>query len=209
MNDMRIAGVPLRSSHHVCGFFRSLGEQYNVLLPYIKEGLERKDRGWHIVDPARRADHHRRLQEFGISAAAAEQSGQLEVQVWGDVYVRGGYFDQRRMLTTLQDGLAAGKSKGFGFTRLVANMEWALGSWPGVNDLVEYEARINEFPLGEGDAIVCTYDLNRFGGATMMDMLRTHPTVILGSAVMENPFFVPPDRFLQELRLESGSALPH
>jgi len=43
----------------------------------------------------------------------------------------------------------------------------------------------------------------------MMDMLRTHPTVILGSAVMENPFFVPPDRFLQELRLESGSALRH
>jgi DcmR-like sensory protein len=209
MNDVRIAGVPLKSSHHVCGFFRSLGEQYNVLLPYIKEGLERKDRGWHLVDPARRADHHRRLQEFGISAAAAEQSGQLEVQVWGDVYVRGGYFDQRRMLTTLQDGLAAGKSKGFGFTRMVANMEWALGNWPGVNDLVEYEARINEVPLGEGDAIVCTYDLTRFGGASMMDVLRTHPTVILGSVVMENPFFVPPDRFLQELRLESESALPH
>jgi hypothetical protein len=209
MNAMRLAGIPLPGSRHICGFFRSLTEQYDVLLPYTREGLQRGDRAWHIVDPARRADHIRQLQDFGISVAAAEQSGQLEVQDWGDAYVRGGSFDQRRMLTTLQNGLAAGRAKGFGFTRMVGNMEWAVGSWPGVNDLVEYEARVNEIPLGDGDAIFCTYDLTRFGGGTMMDILRIHPAVILGAAIMENPFFVPPDRFLQELRLRSRSTVAH
>jgi hypothetical protein len=33
-----------------------------------------------------------------------------------------------------------------------------------------------------------------------MDIMRTHPMVIIGGILQENPFFVPPDEFLQELR---------
>ena len=33
-----------------------------------------------------------------------------------------------------------------------------------------------------------------------MDILRTHPMVIIGGILKENPFFVPPDEMLQELR---------
>jgi hypothetical protein len=33
-----------------------------------------------------------------------------------------------------------------------------------------------------------------------MDILRTHPMVIIGGILQENAFFVPPDEFLQELR---------
>lgn len=32
-----------------------------------------------------------------------------------------------------------------------------------------------------------------------MDILRTHPMVIIGGILQENPFFVPPDEFLREL----------
>jgi hypothetical protein len=30
--------------------------------------------------------------------------------------------------------------------------------------------------------------------------MRTHPMIIIGGILQENPFFVPPDEFLQELR---------
>jgi hypothetical protein len=33
----------------------------------------------------------------------------------------------------------------------------------------------------------------------MMDTLRTHPQVIVGGILRENPFYVPPDEFLREL----------
>jgi hypothetical protein len=33
-----------------------------------------------------------------------------------------------------------------------------------------------------------------------MDIMRTHPMVIVGGVMRENPFFVPPDAFLRELR---------
>ena len=33
-----------------------------------------------------------------------------------------------------------------------------------------------------------------------MDIMRTHPMVIIGGVLQRNPFFVPPDEFLRELR---------
>lgn len=33
-----------------------------------------------------------------------------------------------------------------------------------------------------------------------MDIMRTHPMVIVGGVLQDNPFFVPPDEFLRELR---------
>jgi hypothetical protein len=33
-----------------------------------------------------------------------------------------------------------------------------------------------------------------------MDIMRTHPLVIIGGLLRENPFFVPPEQFLDEMR---------
>jgi hypothetical protein len=45
-----------------------------------------------------------------------------------------------------------------------------------------------------------TYDLAKFGGDIIVDIMRTHPMIIVGGLLQENPFFVPPDEFLRELR---------
>jgi len=44
----------------------------------------------------------------------------------------------------------------------------------------------------------------RFGANVIMDILRTHPMVIIGGILQQNPFFVAPDEFLRELRERAG-----
>ncbi len=39
-----------------------------------------------------------------------------------------------------------------------------------------------------------------------MDILRTHPMVVVGGRLRENPFFVPPDEFLRELRTRAAES---
>ena len=34
----------------------------------------------------------------------------------------------------------------------------------------------------------------------MIDTMRTHPLVIIGGILQENPFFVPPEQLLPEVR---------
>ncbi len=140
---IHLAGTTLDRYRHVCAFFHTRDEEYKVLLPFIKEGIERHEKAFHIVDPALRHDHVHRLEEAGIDVTACESSGQLEVRRWEEAYLRQGHFDQHAMLALIQEVLETGKTQQFPLTRLVANMEWALEDRPGVNDLVEYETRLN------------------------------------------------------------------
>ena len=151
---VRLAGATLDRARHVCAFFHSRDEEYRVLLPFVREGFEQGDRAFHIVDPAHRSEHLQRLKEAGVDAAAAERGGQLEVRTWEEAYLRDGHFDQDRMLALIEEVLVSGKTQGFPLTRLVANMEWALEDRPGVEDIVEYETRLN-YVLPKYDDAVC------------------------------------------------------
>jgi hypothetical protein len=197
---LRFAGSELGAQRHICAFFHSADEEYRVVLPFIKDGFECGQKAFHVVDPQLCDEHRQRLASAGIDVAAAEQCGQFDLRGWGDVYLRDGRFDQDRMLALLPEVLESGREQGFGLTRMVAHVEWALEKQPGVDDLVEYEARVNYIWPRNRDAVICVYDLTRFGGQIVMDILRTHPMVLIGGIIQENPFFVPPDEFLQELR---------
>jgi hypothetical protein len=196
----RLPGSELRRFGHVCAFFHSREEEYRVLLPLAKEGFERGERVFHMVDPAHRPERMRRLEEVGISPASARCTGQVEVRAWEESTLRGGRFDQEAMLALLSEVLTGGKADGFGPTRFWSNMEWALEDCPGVQTLVEFEARMNHILPKNDDLVVCAYDLTKFGADVVIDVLRTHPLVIIGGILQENPFFVPPDEFLREIR---------
>lgn len=150
---VHLAGSVLDRARHVCAFFHSRDEEYRVLMPFIKEGFEHGDRGYHIVDPRHRGDHIDRLREAGIETAAAEERSQLKVIEWEDAYLRGGHFDQNAMLALIEEVLTEGKTLDFPLTRLVANMEWALEDRPGVDDIVEYETRLNYILPKYDDAV--------------------------------------------------------
>ncbi len=140
---IHFANATLGAERHICAFFNSPEEEYRVLTPFIREGIERGEKAFHIVDPRLVEDHIRRLQDAGIDTDASSRRGQLVVKRWQDAYLRDGHFDQDRMLSLIEDVLSAGPDEGYGLIRLVAHMEWALEDFPGVNDLVEYETRLN------------------------------------------------------------------
>ena len=154
IETVRLAGSVLHRSRHVCAFFHKKDEEYQVLLPFVKEGFEQGHKAFHIVDPLHRDAHLRRLREAGIDVAEAKRSGQLEVRRWEDAYLREGHFDQDAMLALIEEVLKGGKAQGFPLTRLVANMEWGLEDRPGVDDIVEYETRLNFILPKYDDAVV-------------------------------------------------------
>jgi hypothetical protein len=150
---VRLAGSVLDRSRHVCAFFATKDEEYRVLMPFIKEGFDHGDKAFHIVDSRHRAAHLDKLRGEGIDVDAALVDGRLDVRRWEEAYLRGGRFDQNAMLELIQEVLTSGKQQGFPLTRLVANMEWALEDRPGVEDIVEYETRLNYILPKYDDAV--------------------------------------------------------
>src|SRR6266508_2869765 len=43
---------------------------------------------------------------------------------------------------------------------------------------------------------LCVYDIERFSGEQLLDLLKTHPKVLLGAMVFDNPYYIEPDEFL-------------
>lgn len=196
---VKLAGSSLTHSCHACAFFHTEEEKYRVLMPFIKEGMERGDRAFHIVSASHRAEHIKRLQQAGIDTAEAEAKGQLDVQHWQETYIKDGRFDQQQMIETLKEAIAPGKTPPGKISRNIAHMEWALEDVPGVHHIVEYEARLNQALPKHHDPVICTYDLSRFDASVVIDIMRTHPMVIIGGILQENPFFVPPEEMLKEI----------
>jgi hypothetical protein len=199
-DSVQFAGGTLGRQRHICAFFNSSDEEHRVLRSFIKDGFDRGEKATHIVDPEKREEHLKRLAEAGINVQQAMATGQLEVRRWQDAYLRGDHFDQDAMLALIEEVLQSADTAGYTLTRLVAHMEWALLDKRGVDNLVEYETRLNYVLPKYDDPVVCTYDLSKFGASVTMDILRTHPVVIIGGVLQENPFFVPPDQFLLEIK---------
>ncbi|HEY1943469.1 MAG TPA: MEDS domain-containing protein [Roseiarcus sp.] len=198
--SVQCAGGSLGQHRHICAFFNDLGEQHRVLRSFIKEGFERGDKAFHIVAPELWEDHLRRLTEAGIDVQQALGSGQLELQRWQDAYLRDDRFDQDAMLALIEDVLQSGSAAGYPLTRFVSRAEWNLVDKAGIDNWLEYETRVNYVVAQHDDPVICTYDLTKFSASVVMDVMRTHPVVIIGGVLQENPFFVPPDQFLLELR---------
>jgi len=200
------AGGILDRYRHVCAFFDSAEEEQLVMAPFIREGLERGERAVHIVDPEQRAEYVRRLEDEGIPVTAAEARGQFELHTWDGTFFRKGSFDREDILALIDDALKQGASRGFPLTRLVGHAAHREEGRLGGDDWVEYESRVNNISPNYRDPIICIYDASQFSGAEVMDILRIHPMVIIRGLLRENPFFVPPDEFLQELHERAATA---
>lgn len=189
------AGFQVDHARHVCAFFDSDDDQYRILLPFIKDGLECGDKAVHVIRPEQQGDHLKRLAAAGIDPATTQQRGQLELRTTTETYLRDGHFDPDRMLA-LFEGLSGGTP----ISRFVCQMDWAADDEALVERIVEFESRVNRIWCKCEDMVICVYPPARFGGQAVMDIMRTHPSVIVGGILHRNPFFVPPEDFLPGLR---------
>lgn len=191
MEPVMLAGARL-DHYHACAFFDSRDEEYQVLGSYIRDGIRAGEKAVHICDPKLCDDHRRRLEGLGVPVADCERAGQLEVVSWEHAYLKGGRFDQETMLALVEEVVKTAKAEGFPRVRIMGHMEWALERPPGVEQMQEYEARVNDVLNRLQQPAVCVFDLSRFSGTEVMEILRMHRFVVFGGVMRENPFYAPP-----------------
>jgi hypothetical protein len=198
---INLAGTVINGSRHFCAFFRSEDEELRTLLPFIREGLAAGEKAIHIVNAKTCDEHRARLTAAGIDVASAEGSGQLDVIAWPNSdLLGGGEFDPERALHLIDQVLGRARQQGYRRTRGIGYMGWALRNRIRADDLMVYEARLNTILSRYDDPIICTYDLSLASGSVVLDVMRTHPATLIGGVLQQNPFYIPPEQMLEELR---------
>lgn len=169
-------------------------EERAVVDPFFVEGMCRGEKAVYIVDPTQRDDHAKRL------AAAAPSAELLDVTTWNDAHLKGGSFDPERMMASLEEMIRDHAATGRPPMRVVGQMGWVFSSPPGIEELVAYEASVNEVLNRGKTPTVCVYDVRRLTGSMMMDLLRAHPLTVMNGVLHENPFYTPAEEMLRDIQ---------
>ncbi|TMA95363.1 MAG: hypothetical protein E6J74_12235 [Deltaproteobacteria bacterium] len=107
------AGSMLGAHRHVCAFFSSAKEEYETLLPFVRDGLKRGERAYHVCHSNDRDEHLEQLRNADVDVTEAQRKRQLEVATVEETYLRDGCFDKEEMLTLTQQRLKSGAGLGF------------------------------------------------------------------------------------------------
>jgi len=87
--------------------------------------------------------------------------------------------------------------RGATLVRFLGFIGWGESGWPGHDELLRFEATVNEAVANYPAIAICTYNANRLPGPLLIfGGIETHPLTILGHTVAENPHYVPPKEFL-------------
>ncbi|HEY1548769.1 MAG TPA: MEDS domain-containing protein [Kofleriaceae bacterium] len=194
-----LAHAQLRNHYHACAFVNGPLEERAVIDPFFVEGMRRGEKAVYIVDPAHRDDHEARL------AKSAPSRDLLEVTTWNDAHLKGGSFQPARMMADLDELIQNHAAAGHPPMRLVGQMGWMFHTPPVIEELVAYEASVNEVLNRGKTPTVCVYDVRRLSGAVLMDLLRAHPLTVMNGVLHENPFYTPADVMLRELKQRASA----
>ncbi len=176
---------------HIGHFYESAEEEQEVLVSFLKTGLEGRDKCVCLVGAGRRRETLLdRLRAAGIDVEAAIASDQL--------FVDEGSSDPEILRQILREALATIPER-FSLLRWVGVMSWALGKMPSTEKLMEWETHCNtvEKPTA---VFLCQYELQTFRGNVVMDALKTHPISVVGNAIHQNPYYEDPEVYLQAVR---------
>ncbi|MGH3903580.1 MAG: MEDS domain-containing protein [Pseudonocardiaceae bacterium] len=192
-----LPGVTLSPGDHICAFYRGSAQRNEVLVPYLREGLLAGDKCLCVMDDPD-VDQVVGLLAEHVDVELSQRTGQFELLCSKTTYLAGGYFAIDEMLEFWEQGVGDAVTRdGFGFVRAVGEMTWALQDLPGVEHLLAYEAKLNEFLPRYQQVILCLYDLEQFSdGEILLDLLRTHPKVLLSGQLLDNPWYTTPDEYL-------------
>jgi hypothetical protein len=174
-----------------------LGEQERdeILLPYLRAGLRDGDKCVCIVDTSSVELLSSIGDEYEVGAYVA--SKQLEVHSASETYLHSRPFSPDAMIAFWESTVGAAIRDGsFDFARSSGEVPWDVRTPPLRTQFFRYEAALSAFAPRYPQTFLCLYDLGLVGGGFLVDIMRTHPKLLMGGLILENPHYRPAADFV-------------
>jgi hypothetical protein len=198
--NLGFGGHTCNNGVHFCGLYETEEERDEIILGYIRQGLV--DNAQVLYTPTERTAEdfkHTFKEVFPHDQSLIGQNTHLTLNGANDLYYENGRFSpftMTRNLTAFYDNIQKGTGS---HVRTTAEMVWALEKDLDKTLLMAYESRLNYFIPGKSWLSICMYNITRFNGKTIMQVLQTHPfTISKGGVITKNPYYIHPDEWLAE-----------
>ncbi|MBN1313551.1 MAG: PAS domain S-box protein [Anaerolineae bacterium] len=188
---------------HLCLPYETGEEQIEAIAPLVHLGLKRNEKCLYITNAAGVDVTLAAMQDRGIDAGAAAQSGALSLVSWESICLDEDCFSPDVTARFITEVARQSKDEGFSALRVFVEMTQILEAEPGIETLVAYEDHIAKIAPMLDVLLVCLYNRQCCRPEILLDALRIHPMIMVKGIVCENFQYVPP----QELLVPDRSAL--
>jgi DNA-binding CsgD family transcriptional regulator len=111
--------------------------------------------------------------------------------------------DPDQLLENIREALAAVAAKGHAIIRFFADVKWGAPGFPLPEDALWVESRVNDILADTGALVVCAYDVSQLPDkALILGGLQTHPIMVIGDWLSENPNYLAPADYLRAFLLQ-------
>ncbi|MGE0058239.1 MAG: MEDS domain-containing protein [Dehalococcoidia bacterium] len=174
----------LERGAHVCHIATGRNDAKSILLPFLHQSLLNNEFCLFVTGDESPDDWYFELQAFGIDVADRLLCGALRVidrREW------------RPATGSLRSLAQAGKAyrlvpwTRFNGARIVYDAAWAMGPDVPAEDLCHWEATATLLFEGLPVRAICQYNLETHSPRVVDGALRTHPLVLMGQTLVENP----------------------
>jgi PAS domain S-box-containing protein len=181
----------LAPSGHVCSIYERDLELSELIATFLRIGLERGEKCVYVADPASGGRIEQTLYARGIDVGASIRTKALVWMSPKEAHLEGDSFDPYRMFTLWKDLSSRAREEGFARLRGAADMQWILRAAPGSQRWLAYERHLTQLAADSQCLLLCQYYRPNFRAEHLLDVIRTHPTVIHRGTVAQNLYYVP------------------
>ena len=183
-------------NQHLCFIYETQEEQFAAALPFLRSGLERGEKCFFVADQDSGAAVLNALRKAGTDVDRHLRSGTLILA--DKPYVKPGRFDPDWCIGFLSKSIqGTGDDRFSGVRTWLGEMTWALAEETAPETLIEFEAKVNHFVRDHDIRALCQYRRERFSPELILGIIRTHPVVVYGGIICQNPYYVPPEELLK------------
>ncbi len=176
----------LKAGQHLCSFYENEEEQFSVVIPFIKYGLNNSERCVYITDDNSERDVKLLLKRSGIDIRKHKESGQLIITTAKDVGLKSGELSNDEVFYSLRKYIDTFPGGKYRTTRIANEMTWILNGELLMRKLGDCETKIGNAILGSQTILLCQYNKRKFQEKCLLDAFLTHPLLASGDHAYDN-----------------------
>ncbi|NQU87390.1 MAG: MEDS domain-containing protein [Mariniphaga sp.] len=198
--ELGFAGHQCNNGMHMAGLYETEEERDNIILGFFNQGFVNGDINLYCPTERTKEDF---IEKFSLrhphTKDCLHDPNICSFSTTEELYYPEGKFLPWAVDRSLNAFWEESQKNRKVAVRASAEMIWALDKNVDKTKLMAYESRLNYFIPGKAWISICLYNLTRFSGATILQVLQTHPyTIIQSGVITKNPYFINPDIWLKE-----------
>jgi PAS domain S-box-containing protein len=181
----------LRTGDNVSFIYSGEQEHRAVLVPFVRAGLEQRQRVVYVHDLRTPQAVTTMLAEGGVDVDRAQATGQLVFVSAKQLYTRGVGYSFDSVLDKMHAMTAMALADGWTALRLTTEMSWVLRQTQGTERLLEQTGRLGAFFRESAALGLSQFERTQFSAEALLDVLLAHPVAVVGTEAVHNFYYTP------------------